>query len=129
MKNIEIAVFSLLAALALPSLVYAQGAGGGFGGIGGLLPIVLIFVFFYFFLLRPQQKKAKEHQKLLNMLKKDDKVVAAGGIYATVVNVRGNIVEIKIADGVNIEVAKPTISAVLSPAEPVTVKTPDIISK
>ncbi|MDR2771993.1 MAG: preprotein translocase subunit YajC [Elusimicrobiota bacterium] len=112
MKKLELAAFVLLCAIFLPASAYAQGA-GGFGGLGSLLPIILIFVFFYFFLLRPQQKKAKEHQKLLNALKRDDKVVAAGGIYGTVVNVKGNIVEIRIAEGVNIDVSKPTISAVL----------------
>jgi preprotein translocase subunit YajC len=87
-------------------------------------------VFFYLFLLRPQQKKAKQHQQLLNALKKDDKVIAAGGIFATVVNVKdNNSVEVKIADGVNIIVSKPSITTVFVRQEEEAAKTPDIIKK
>lgn len=50
---------------------------------------------------------------LLNNLKKDDKVITSGGIYGTVAGVKDNIVELKIAEGVNIQISKPAISAVL----------------
>lgn len=128
MKKIVSAVLVLAAWIIFPQLSFAQAAGGG--GFAGFLPIVLIFVFFYLFLLRPQQKKAKEHRKLLDSLKKDDKVIAAGGIFATVVNVKdANTVEIKIAEGVNIIVSKPSITTVFIRQEEAAVKTPDIIKK
>ena len=52
-----------------------QGSGGqAGGGFGGFLPLIMIFAIFYFLLIRPQQKKAKEHQKSINALKKGDNV-------------------------------------------------------
>ncbi|MCL2144727.1 MAG: preprotein translocase subunit YajC [Endomicrobia bacterium] len=110
----------------MPSNVYAQDAAGG-SMFGGFMPLILIFVFFYLFLLRPQQKKAKEHQQLLNALKRDDRIVTAGGIYGTVVGVKENIVEVKIANGVNVQIAKPSISAVISKDEEEAAKVPEIV--
>jgi len=117
--------------LAAVSNAFAQdaAAGGGLGSIGTLLPLILIFVFFYFFLLRPQQKKAKEHQQLLNALKKDDRVITAGGVYGTVVNVRGNVAEVKVADGVVIQIAKQSVSQVISKQDEDAAKVPEVIKK
>ena len=53
----------------------APAAAGGMGAIAQFVPLILIFVVFYFLLIRPQQKKAKEHQNYLANLKKGDKVV------------------------------------------------------
>lgn len=89
---------------------------GGFGGLVGFLPLVLIFALFYVLILRPQQKKQRDHQKLLGALKKGDRVVTNGGIYATVVGVKGNIVVLKVADNVKMEFQKTAITQV-NPAE------------
>ncbi|MDR1196258.1 MAG: preprotein translocase subunit YajC [Endomicrobium sp.] len=127
MKSLfSFAAFILISAAVIPSNAYAQEASGG-SMLGGFMPLILIFVFFYLFLLRPQQKKAKEHQNLLNALKKDDKVITAGGIYATVVNVKQNTVEIKISDGVNVIVSKPSISTVITKDDEDAVKVPEIV--
>ncbi|MDR0485861.1 MAG: preprotein translocase subunit YajC [Elusimicrobiota bacterium] len=112
MKKIKFLALFLLSALFLfPQSAFAQA--GGASALGGFLPLILIFAFFYLFLIRPQQKKNKQHQMLLNNLKKDDKVITSGGIYGTVAGVKDNIVELKIAEGVNIQISKPAISAVL----------------
>ncbi|MDR0823215.1 MAG: preprotein translocase subunit YajC [Endomicrobium sp.] len=111
MKMLKVLAVLLFAFAAAPQSAFAQEA-GGLSGLGGFLPLILIFVFFYLFLLRPQQKKAKEHQKLLNELKKDDKVVTSGGIYGIVVSVKENIVELKIAENVNVQVSKPSVTTV-----------------
>ncbi|MDR1418006.1 MAG: preprotein translocase subunit YajC [Endomicrobium sp.] len=109
--NLLVLLFNLLL---LPSVVCAEAGVAGMS-FSGFMPLILIFVFFYLFLIRPQQKKAKEHQKLLNSLKKDDKVITAGGIYATVSAVRdNNIVELKIANGVYVQVARQSISTVVT---------------
>ncbi|HIJ59454.1 MAG TPA: preprotein translocase subunit YajC [Nitrospirae bacterium] len=101
----------------LVSEAYAMGPapqGGGQGGatqlIASLLPLVLIFVVFYFLLIRPQQKKAKEHQNMLNNLKKGDKVITAGGEYGVVESVGTNTVTVKIAENVKVKYGKPYIS-------------------
>ncbi len=93
-------------------VVCAQSSGGG-DFLGGIFPMLVIFVIFYIFLVLPQQKKAKEHQKLLNSLKKSDRVLMSGGIYGTVTNVRGDIVDVKIAENVQVEVLKSAITSVI----------------
>jgi preprotein translocase subunit YajC len=83
--------------------------------ISSFLPLIVIFGIFYFLIIMPQQKKTKEHQKMLNALKKDDKIITSGGIFATVANVKGDTVEVKIAEGVKIQVLKSAISTILKP--------------
>ena len=79
------------------------------GGIGQFIPLILIFVIFYFFLIRPQQKKAKEHKNMVKAIKRGDKVITSGGIFATVEKVMDNDkVEVSISEDVNIELVKST---------------------
>jgi preprotein translocase subunit YajC len=92
--------------------------------LGGLFPLIIIFVIFYFFLIRPQQKRAKEHQKMLNAVKKDDRIISTGGIYGTVTAVKGEILEVKIAENVKVQMAKSAVSTVIQPEQPVT---PEIV--
>jgi len=89
------------------------------GGITQFLPLILIFIIFYFFLIRPQQKKAKEHKNMVNTIKRGDKIVTSGGIFATVERVMDNDkVEVSISDNVNIELVKSTgIQALVSNTE------------
>ncbi|MFH1369246.1 MAG: preprotein translocase subunit YajC [Elusimicrobiota bacterium] len=100
--------------------------------IAGFLPLIIIFVIFYFLLIRPQSKKQKEHQKMLNAVKKDDRIITSGGIYGTVTAVREGIIEVKIAEGVKVQLAKSAVGSVI-PLEGAAqnaqteAKTPDII--
>lgn len=66
-----------------------------------LLPFILIFAVMYFLLIRPQQKKQKQHQALLQKLKKGDKVITSGGLYGIVVKVTEKDVILEVADKVN----------------------------
>jgi preprotein translocase subunit YajC len=90
-----------------------QQAEGGGSPWSGIWMIALIFIIFYFLLIRPQQKKQKEHQKLMEGLTKGDRVVTSGGIYGTVVGVKDNIVVLKISEEVKIEIAKSAVTAVI----------------
>ncbi|OGS17378.1 MAG: preprotein translocase subunit YajC [Elusimicrobia bacterium RIFOXYA2_FULL_50_26] len=111
---------------AASSAVFAQApAQGSSNPLGSFLPLIVIFFIFYFLMIRPQQKKMKEHQKMLNELKKDDRVITSGGIHAVVVALKGNLLEVKIAEGVKIIIDKSAVSAVIPP-ESQTV-TPEII--
>lgn len=95
---------------------FAQ-AGPGVGSPSQLisfLPLVLVFIIFYFLLIRPQQKKAKEHQQMLSKLKKNDEVMTSGGIYGKVTALTDNIVTLEVAPNVRIRVNRPQISAVLT---------------
>jgi preprotein translocase subunit YajC len=96
---------------------WAQSAAGG-GGVqpsdprGMLLqflPLILVFVIFYFLILRPQTQKQKEVQKMIQELKKGDRVVSSGGIYGEVVEVKPETLIIRVADNVKMEFAKNSV--------------------
>jgi len=79
------------------------------GSIGQFIPLILIFVIFYFFLIRPQQKKVKEHKKMVESLKRGDKVITSGGITGTVERIIDNEkIEVEISDNVKVEVVRST---------------------
>jgi preprotein translocase subunit YajC len=80
-----------------------------------LLPFILIFAVFYFLLIMPARKKQKKHAEMLTALKAGDKVVTSGGIYGTVVGVTDEVVQLRIADQVKIEVAKHAIGGLQNP--------------
>jgi len=89
-----------------------EGGGGG-GGIAALIPLILIFVIFYFLLIRPQQKRVKEHKRLLESLKRGDRVLTAGGLYGTIVDIEGNTVTLELADRVRVKVNRNYIAGVV----------------
>jgi preprotein translocase subunit YajC len=109
------------------SPAWAQGAGGGgLDGLGGLLPLVLIFVVFYFLLIRPQQKKAKEHRETLSNLRRGDKVVTNGGLVGTITRVPNDTeLMVEIADGVKVRVLRGMIAESLSKSDPAPAKSKD----
>jgi preprotein translocase subunit YajC len=80
-----------------------------------LLPLVLIFAVFYVFIIRPQNRKLKEHQRMIKAIGKGDKVVTGGGIVATVIKVEpeSNLLHLEIADQVKIKVRWDTITEVI----------------
>ena len=63
-----------------------------------LLPMVLIFVVFWFFLIRPQRKKDKEAQEMLNNLKVGDRVCTIGGIYGTIVRIKDDVLTVEVGE-------------------------------
>lgn len=76
------------------------------------LPLIIIAVLFYFLLIRPQQKKQKEHQKLISGVKTGDKVVTSAGIHGIVSNVKEHTILLKVADNVKIEMDKAAVTTV-----------------
>jgi len=80
----------------------------------GILPWLLIFVIFYVLLIRPQQKRAKEHQAALAAIKKGDEVITGGGIRGRVTKVSDDEAEVEIAQGVRVRVVKGTLSQVVT---------------
>lgn len=82
-----------------------------------MMPLVFIFVIFYFLLIRPQQKKAKDHAKLVQSVKTGDEVVTNAGIHGTVSNVKENTVIIRIADNVKVEFDRASIVTVEKSSE------------
>jgi preprotein translocase subunit YajC len=75
------------------TIAYAQEAGspaGAMGIAGSLLPMVLLIGVFYFLLIRPQQKRQKDHNNLLNSLKSGDEIITVTGIYGRILSVEDN---------------------------------------
>lgn len=102
----------------LLEILIAQENQGGNSNIWGtvlsFLPFVLIFVIFYFLLIYPESKKRKQHQKMVEALKKDDKIITTGGIHGIVKNVKKNIITVKIADKVDVEIDRSAVVRVIT---------------
>ena len=91
---------------------WAQNAGGGDPFLS-FLPLIVIFVVFYFILIRPQTKKQKEHQEMINALEVGNEVVTAGGILGKIQEVNENYVNLEISENVTIKIQRQTISSLL----------------
>jgi preprotein translocase subunit YajC len=88
------------------------------GGLGGMLvPMIAMGVIFYFLLIRPQQKKQKEQQALINSAKTGDKIITSAGIHGLISNVKETTVIVKIADNVKVEIEKSAILTVTKRSE------------
>ena len=75
--------------------------------IAQFIPLILIFIIFYFFLIRPHQKRAKEHKKMVEELKRGDKIITRGGIIGTVERIIDNEkLEVEISDSVKVEILR-----------------------
>ena len=97
------------------SLIFAQAApGGGGSGLGGFLPILIMFAAMYFLLIAPQRKKQKKHQKMVSELSSGADVLTSGGIYGTITNVKDDRFILRIAEGTKIEITKNSIASVIS---------------
>jgi len=118
MKLTILAAAALTALVAVPAFAQAQGGGAG-AIVTQLVPLVLIFAIMYFLLIRPQQKKLKDHQKMVSALRRGDVVVTQGGIIGKVTKVKeGGELEVEIADNVRVRIVSGTVSQVLSKTEP-----------
>ncbi|HOT97582.1 MAG TPA: preprotein translocase subunit YajC [bacterium] len=106
----------LVLASAAPTAGGQQGSSGAFGFF---LPIILIFVIMYFLMFRPQAKKQKEMARMIDALQKGDRVITIGGIYGVVQGIKEkeNVIVLKIADNVKIEVAKTAVARKLAETE------------
>lgn len=78
--------------------------------LGTLVPMVLIMIVFYFFMIRPQVKKAKDHKKLIEELKKGDKIVTTAGIHGRIVDLNDTTFLIEVEGGTKIRFDKSAVS-------------------
>ena len=85
-----------------PAAASAAGAPAGGNALSAFFPLIMFVVIFYFFILRPQKKRQKSHDNLVNGLQRGDKVITAGGFYGIVRDVdvswRGTTAEIELTD-------------------------------
>jgi preprotein translocase subunit YajC len=101
------------------TMLSAAASGSATGGTGAaffmqIAPLLLIFVIFYFLLIRPQQKRAKEHEAKINAVAKNDQVVTGGGLMGKVTKVADDHIEIEIAPNVRVRAVKSTLADVQS---------------
>ena len=94
--------------------IYLQQAPGGMESIlSSIVPFLLIIVIFYFLILRPQQKRQKERVKLLESIKKGDKVITAGGLHGTVEGIEEKTLLVKVADNVKLKIERSAITTIV----------------
>ena len=99
-------------------LLMAGGAGGGGqqpNSLGMFLPIILIFGIMYFLIFRPQMKKQKEQKRMIESVKKGDKIVTVGGLFGTIVGIKEkeNTLIVEIAKETKVELVKSSVARVI----------------
>ncbi|MEG6617088.1 preprotein translocase subunit YajC [Peptococcaceae bacterium 1198_IL3148] len=77
-----------------------------------ILYIVALFALLYFLFIRPQQKRQKQHQKMLGELQVNDEITTVGGILGTVVKIKEDTVVLRLADNVRVEFLKNAVGQV-----------------
>ncbi|MDN3645756.1 preprotein translocase subunit YajC [Pontixanthobacter aestiaquae] len=80
------------------------------------LPLVGMGLIFWFLIIRPQMRRQKEHQQKIAAIKKNDKVVTAGGLIGKVIKVDDDYADIELAQGVRVKAVKNTIGDIIPPA-------------
>lgn len=90
------------------------------GNYGTWIYLVVLVVIMYFLMIRPQQKQNKTRQQMLNSMKKNDKVITAGGVHGRITSMKEDTINLEVAKNVVITVSKGSISAVdvAAPASP-----------
>jgi len=98
-------------------ILIAMAPQGGSGGGGSLISTIImfgaIFAIFYFMIIRPQQKRAKEREKLLSNIEKGDKIVTSGGVHGTIIGLEEKTALIEVAPNVKIKIERSAIGSVI----------------
>ncbi len=105
-------IYSFFADAAAPAAAQPQS-----GGMGMLVPMLLIFAIFYFMMIRPQQRKEKERKKEIEALRAGARILFAGGLIGTIVEAKESTFRVEISDGVVIEIARGAVLRTLKDGE------------
>ncbi len=97
-------------------LLFAQKTPPGGNMVVQFVPFILIFVLFWFLIIRPQRKRDKEHQEMLNSLKTGDRVVTRSGMFGEVAEVTPQAVVIEIAPRVKVSMQKQAVASIAAPS-------------
>lgn len=99
-------------------LLFAMAPQGGDAGGGSMVSTLImfgaIFAIFYFMIIRPQQKRAKEREKMLGAVQKGDKIVTSGGVHGTVAGLDEKTVLVDVGNNVKLKVERSAIGSVLT---------------
>jgi preprotein translocase subunit YajC len=95
----------------------APQGGGSANLISTLIMFGAIFLIFYFMIIRPQQKRAKEREKMLSNMQKGDKVITSGGLHGTIAGLDEKTVLLQVGDNIKMKFEKSAIASVISSKE------------
>ena len=92
---------------------FAQAQPAGPNPLGNILLLVGFIAIFYFIMIRPQQKQAKAHKSMVASLKKGDEVIIGGGVMGNITQVNETIVQVQVANNVELTVQRQSIATLL----------------
>ena len=95
------------------SNAYAQSSSPSDGGMSMLIMVGIFFIIMYFMIIRPQNKRVKEHNKLIESLSNGTEVVVSNGIMGKIIKMKDDVIELEVSQGINIKVRKNSITTVL----------------
>ena len=99
-----------------PAFAQTAGAAPSAGDmIAQFAPFLLILIIMYFLLIRPQQRRAKEHQELIKNIRRGDVIVTTGGLIGKVTKVEEGVVEVELAPGMKVRALKSTLTDIVDP--------------
>lgn len=84
------------------------------GALFTFFPVIALFVIFYFLILRPQQQANKKREAMITGVKRGDRVLTSGGLYGTVIGVRGDSLDLKVSDNVKVEINRHYVARVIA---------------
>jgi preprotein translocase subunit YajC len=101
----------LIAVLAFIGGCYPADTGeeGGTSILPMIIFLIIIFALFYFVMIRPQRRRQREHEMMVQELQKGDRVITAGGIYGTIESLSEDSIVIKVESGATIRVARGSV--------------------
>jgi preprotein translocase subunit YajC len=97
--------------------VFLQQAPPQSPGLGGFLPLLFIIGIFYVIVFMPARRRQKKLQDMIDNLKTGDKVITTGGIMGTVVALRGNKLQVRIAENVKIDISRNAVASMQEPEQ------------
>jgi len=101
--------------LAMGNTSGAEAQGGS--ALGLPIMMLMLFVVMWFFMIRPQKKQADQRKAMIEALKRGDRILTNGGLFAVVRDVKADRLVVTIGENVKVEVAKSAVAQVLPPEE------------
>ena len=92
----------------------AANAQSAAGGMGMMVPMLLILAIFYFMMIRPQQRKEKERRKMIEELRAGARIIFAGGLMGTIQEATEKTFKVEICPGTTVEIARSCVSGVVT---------------
>jgi preprotein translocase subunit YajC len=83
----------------------------------GYFFILVLLALMWFLLIRPQRRRQVEAQKMIDSLEVGKEIVTAGGLYGTIRDMEDDELQVEIADGVEVRIAKRAVAAVVTEEE------------